>query len=93
MTQYKRILKILDEKGQAGMNSYEYRMEFIQLPARIWDLKQMGHKIIEKQNPDRSVNYILVSNQKSPEPLTENDFIFVGNKAIRKEEPKQQNLL
>lgn len=90
MTQIKRILKILSKKGSEGMNSYQYRMEFIQLPARIWDLKQFGHQIIEKTNPDRSVNYILTSEATKPIPP---EYIFIGNKAIKKEDYQKQGVL
>jgi len=56
-TQHQKILEILKRTG--GMNSYAYRMEFIQLPVRIRELKQMGYNIISKPNVNRSVTYIL----------------------------------
>ena len=59
MTQHEKILNILREKGEYGMNSFQYRTMFIQLPVRIKELKRMGHKIVTSPNKNRSVNYIL----------------------------------
>jgi len=56
-TQHQQIIKILKERG--GMNSYEYRMQFIQLPVRIRELKQSGYNIVSRPEKNRSVTYIL----------------------------------
>jgi hypothetical protein len=58
--QQTEILAILKEKGISGMNSYEWRMRFIQLPVRIKELKTKGYLITTKTLKNRSVNYILV---------------------------------
>ena len=59
MTQHQRILLILRDAGSAGMNSYTWRMKFIQLPVRIKELKEKGYGIVSQTNKNRSVNYIL----------------------------------
>lgn len=60
MTQHQRILEILRRTGQVGMNSYQYRMQFIQLPVRIKELKERGYGIVSRTNPNRSVDYVLI---------------------------------
>ena len=58
-THHELILGILSANGEAGMNSYRWRMRFIQLPARIKELRNEGFDIESRNNPDRSVTYIL----------------------------------
>ncbi len=65
-TQLNRIIEILRAAGGNGMNSYTWRMSFIQLPVRILELKDMGYDIYSRQNADRSVNYILVAEPPKP---------------------------
>lgn len=60
MTQHEKILEILKASGSKGMNSYEYRMQFIQLPVRIKELKEQGYLITTRTNKNRSVDYILM---------------------------------
>ena len=55
MTQHQRILKILTDKGQEGMNSYKYRMEFIQLPARICSFLITHNKDMEDGNKPTNI--------------------------------------
>lgn len=65
-TQHQRILEILRASKGHGMNSYTWRMSFIQLPVRIKELKSQGYEIYSHQNADRSVNYILVAEPAAP---------------------------
>ena len=62
ITQRTKILLALREAGEMGINSYTARVQLqvIQLPTRVWELKKLGHQIIERHNHDKSVNYILV---------------------------------
>jgi len=57
--QHSEILEIL-KTSKRGMNSYEWRTKYIQLPVRIMELKQMGYNIVSEKKKDRSVNYILL---------------------------------
>ncbi len=66
--QHTRIVNILKKQGKLGMNSYEYRMLFIQLPARIKELKKMGYLITTRQHPNRSVDYILIGEPTGAKP-------------------------
>lgn len=60
--QQSEIFKILKSSGKIGMNSYKWRMRFIQLPVRIKELKEKGFIIVSRNKDNRSVDYILVSN-------------------------------
>ena len=64
--QQTKILQILRVCKDMGMNSYSYRMQFIQLPARIKDLRKMGFIIQSRENQNRSVNYILQMEPSEP---------------------------
>lgn len=106
--QQTRILQILKTKGAYGMNSYEWRTEFIQLPARIKELRQMGYSIVVSNNKNRSVNYILASEpQKVKETIQPQEMVWVTGKdaqgypvarqvpkyvTTEKQEPKQEGL-
>ncbi len=67
--QHTEILQIL-ESSPYGMNSFQWRTRFIQLPVRIKEMKAMGYSIISRQNKNRSVNYILVESRYSQTPST-----------------------
>ena len=41
------------------MNSYAWRTKYVQLPARIWGLKQAGYLIATRRNKNGSVDYLL----------------------------------
>jgi len=97
MTQKQKILNILRQEGSKGLNSYEWRHIALQLPTRIFELKQAGYLITEKTNPDRSVNYLLIQEPKqatvSQKPNYEEMYNFTSDgRAIPKEEPKQEVL-
>lgn len=78
MTQKEQILKLLTDAGKDGINSFGIARELsLQLPARIWELRQLGHEIISKDEPDSSVTYILYGNTEIHQP-TETKF-FVKN--------------
>lgn len=63
MTQKNLILSLLKENGNKGLNSYDadYTHHVKQAPTRIHELKQDGHLIVARNNPDKSVNWILLS--------------------------------
>lgn len=63
--QQQEIVQILKQRGTSGMNSYEWRMRFIQLPVRIKELKSMGYLITTEKKKNRSVNYILIEEPKT----------------------------
>ena len=91
MTQKLKILNALQQAGREGINSYTAReqLQVIQLPTRVFELKQEGHLIVERHNLDKSVNYILLNSPKTPIRPSQPVFILVGNRAIVKEEPVQ----
>ena len=97
MTQQNLILQLLQEKGSQGLNSYDadYLYHVKQAPTRIWEIKKSGHTIITKTNPNKSVNWILTHSPrvKPPKVPHNTEYIFVGNKAIPKEEPRQEVLI
>lgn len=70
MTQHDKILALLRQRNMLGINSFIARQELniIQLPTRIKELKGMGHLITVRQNPDRSVNYILIEEARKQKP-------------------------
>ncbi len=61
MNQYRKIIKLLREAGEIGINSYDARSIALQLPARIFYLKLVPYNldIITVHNKNGSVNYIL----------------------------------
>lgn len=59
--QQKEIFSILKQSGKYGMNSYEWRTKYIQLPVRINELKAMGYLITTRSLKNRSVDYLLIS--------------------------------
>lgn len=92
--QQREILEQLKTHPE-GINSYEYRMKWIQLPVRVKELKQKGFKIIAHPNKNRSVNYILEDTPdvtKSPvtyERVENEDGYYV----MREVKNEQQKLL
>ena len=76
MNQHNQILQILEQCGNAGMNSWQYRTKFIQLPVRVLELRKKGYLIVSKRNEDTSVNYVLLSKIKKIEPKTEYVWVF-----------------
>ncbi len=86
------------------MNSYEFRMKYIQLPVRIKELKGLGYNIISKPKPNRSVNYVLLSPKVvsslgeqilEPNPWEENLVRVEKNGRVfweSKKEPKQLDI-
>ena len=88
-TQHEQILEILRASGKRGMNSYEYRMRFIQIPVRIKELKAKGYLITTRQNKNRSVDYILIGKsghtmtKKAPETQQEYIYVYEGDTAKR----------
>lgn len=66
MTQHEEILKLLKQAGSQGINSFTYRQQWIQLPVRIKELKEMGHLITTRTHKDKSVDYVLIEEKKAP---------------------------
>lgn len=102
MTQREEILQILRECGKSGMNSYQWRSRFIQLPVRILELKRMGNTIIAKLRKNKSVDYILIKEThrvlKKGHPVIETDvriaYHFIDGVAIPYDiKPKQETFL
>ena len=91
--------KLLDKLRQGKVNSYyaTYAMKIKQAPVRIKELKEQGYNIISIPMNDRSVDWQLITlSTGSTKPQnTTVDYVFIGNKAVRKEDikPKQQILL
>lgn len=79
-TQKERILSLLKE-NPAGINSYGVARDLaLQLPTRVWELKQLGYDITSITKSDKSVDYIL-----NYEPQLEKSlkgYKFEGNRAI-----------
>lgn len=94
VTQRTKILIALRKAGDKGINSYTARtqLQIIQLPTRIWELKKLGHNIVEKHNSDKSVNYILIK-EFIVSPKKQPEYIFRNGTAYLKQEPKQYDLL
>ncbi|HZE87069.1 MAG TPA: helix-turn-helix domain-containing protein [Methylomirabilota bacterium] len=72
MTQHEKILVLMRERKMTGINSFTARRELniIQLPARIKELKELGHKISIRKNANRSVDYILIEViPQKPQPI------------------------
>jgi len=97
MTQKQKILNILRQEGSKGLNSYEWRHIALQLPTRIFELKQAGYLITEKTNHDRSVNYFLIQEPTAAtapqKPNYEEMYNFTNDgRAVLREEPKQEVL-
>lgn len=80
--QQTKILQILRDCGETGMNSYTYRMQFIQLPARIKELKDKGYYITSHTNKNRSVNYILPTSIVQFPRVSEGKIIFISEQKI-----------
>lgn len=80
LTQKEQILKLLQE-NPAGINSYGIARDLaLQLPARVWDLKQAGYQITSINKSDGSVDYVL---QGQPEVEKKRiGFRFEGSTAI-----------
>jgi hypothetical protein len=97
MTQREKILLALQVAGRKGINSYTARQELqvIQLPTRVWELKKLGHNIIDRTNPDKSVNYILLSSPvvKEVKPIINDYSNWVFDKSGRAYLPEQGALL
>ena len=82
-TQKEKILRLLTEAGQTGVNSFGIARDLaLQLPTRIWELKEQGYEIISVDQEDGSVNYVLYGLEQKK---TDYKWIFEGNKAIRVE--------
>ena len=79
MTQHDRIIKILKQRGSFGMNSFDYRTMFIQLPVRIKELRELGYSITVRQKKNRSVDYILLSDPVMPleRAQTKEEYVYV----------------
>ena len=93
MTQRDLILSLLKENGNKGLNSYDadYLYHAKQAATRVFELKQLGYLIAARHNPDKSVNWILVSSIKLPDQPKAPEFYFKNGTAYLIEEPKQMS--
>lgn len=80
ISQKEKILKLLRD-NPAGINSYGVARDLsLQLPARVWDLKQAGYQITSINKSDGSVDYVL---QGQPEREKKRvGFKIEGDRAI-----------
>lgn len=98
MTQHAEVLKLLKQAGNQGINSFTYRQQWIQLPVRIKELKELGHLITTRTHKDKSVDYILIEEKKVPERLVwkftkdGKAFQVPEGTEIKDEDPKTQQL-
>ena len=83
-SQEREILEILIRKGESGLNSFEYRQLYIQLPARIKGLKRKGHTITSVRQKNKSVNYILNKDSRHEREGIDYTWEFENGVAIRK---------
>ena len=80
ITQKERILKLLKE-NPAGINSFGVARDLaLQLPTRIFELKQKGYLIVSISKDDGSVDYILQASPEETKKLVGWD--FSGDTAI-----------
>ncbi len=96
MTQNQELLQLLIERKVQGVNSFEpFRNNHRQLPRMVNDLRKLGHNIVSLPNKDTSVTYVLTDSPitKQPEVSHNTEYIFVGNRAIPTEAPRQEALL
>ena len=69
MTQKAKILQLLKDASTKGVNSYGVARDIaLQLPTRIYELKQQGYIIKSRQNDDKSVTYFLFHEPSTPHP-------------------------
>lgn len=67
-TQKEKILKLLTEAGSTGINSFGVARDLaLQLPTRIWELKQQDYEILSIDKEDGSVDYVLNGLQEKRE--------------------------
>lgn len=71
MTQHEKIIILMQERGNRGINSFDARRELniIQLPARVKELKAQGYLIVTRKNANKSVDYILLEEPKKDVPV------------------------
>lgn len=60
-TQRQKVLDLLKESGNQGVNSYDltYIHSIKQAPTRVKELRESGYNITSKTLPNRSVQYVL----------------------------------
>lgn len=79
-TQKEKILNLLRE-NPAGINSFGVARDLaLQLPTRIWELRQKGYQIISINKQDGSVDYVLQEIPQQEKQLK--GYRFEGNTAI-----------
>lgn len=82
-TQRQKVLRLLKEAGQSGINSHDltYIHGIKQAPTRVQELEAEGYNILATPPlENRSVNYIL--NYIPPELKTRKFIGFEGNRAL-----------
>jgi len=90
-TQRQRIINVLIENREQGLNSYfaTYQMRIKQAPTRIWEIKKEGYRIITIPQKDGSVNWIL----EAYPPKVVKTYEFEGANAKVTEKTIRENLL
>lgn len=82
---------LLSQLKLGSVNSYfaTYTLRIKQAPTRIKELREQGYSIISTPNKDRSVDWHLNSPVVKKAEVPHNDYVFIGNDAVLKEEPRQ----
>lgn|SRR3990167_1475410 len=97
MTQKDRILNLLRKSGNKGISSFGQAREIaLQLPTRIFELKQAGYNISSIEQKEGSTQYILLNEpqKKDQEQVREKkEYFYIGNVAYLKREPEQGVLI
>lgn len=84
MTQKQKILKLLKDNPK-GINSYGVARDLaLQLPTRVWELKQMGYNITSVTKDDKSVDYVLLEGEITPIEKPRAEFVVENGIYIAK---------
>jgi len=62
--QQSEILQVLKGSGVRGMNSYQWRMKYIQLPVRVKELKEKGYLITTRQPQKQEMTWKTYKNER-----------------------------
>ena len=78
MTQNDRVLALLRQRGDQGLNTADLmapavdgRKPILRLAARIFDLQQQGYRIRSVRRSNATVSYFLVGERELGRPLSE----------------------
>ena len=69
LTQQEKLLTLLRENKESGVNSFTYHYISYRLAARVFELRKKGYNILTKDEKDGSATYILLSEPYIPKPI------------------------